>query len=73
MIVLMSFVCSCQRSNDELIEDFEAENLVGWNSTGDLDLKPYQTSLLPAVVVGYEGKGVLNTGHNYELKSSWEK
>ena len=61
--ILTGIVCSCQISDYELIADFDSENMNGWTTTGDVNLKPFNTELLPSDVAGFEGTGVLNTGH----------
>lgn len=65
----MGFVSFCQDNRTELIADFETENMQGWTSTGDLSLKSYRTELLPATIVGFNGTGLLNTGHDQITKT----
>jgi len=60
---LACFACSCQLSDDETIADFNSDNMDGWEHTGEMNLIPYHTSKLPPDVAGFEGSGVLNTGH----------
>ena len=62
--VLAGFVHSCQIKDTESIADFDSENMDGWTTTGDINLKPFKTELLPSDIAGFEGTGVLNTGHN---------
>ncbi|MDO6602854.1 glycoside hydrolase family 32 protein [Arenibacter palladensis] len=71
-ILSISVICvyfgSCDSNKLGLISDFETEELVGWNSTGDLSLQSYKTELLPKNVEGFVGAGVLNTGHDHPEK-----
>jgi fructan beta-fructosidase len=62
--ILAAIICSCQIKETELLSDFNSENMDGWTTRGDMKVKPFNTELLPADVIGFEGAGVLNTGHD---------
>ena len=59
---------SCNRTNKDLIADFEKESMEGWKSTGDLNPNSYKIKTLPIEVADFIGVGVLSTGHDQPQK-----
>jgi len=65
----VSIVLSCSCSSPEVVADFDSDELNGWRVTGELGNEPFSTDQLPADVIGFEGTGVFNTGHDQPVKT----